>query len=63
MFRETQRYIQLRHEYLLSPEHAEQPAARTILVSGIPPDYNNEEALRSLFDKYPGGVRRIWLNR
>ncbi|KAI8578473.1 hypothetical protein K450DRAFT_246997 [Umbelopsis ramanniana AG] len=63
IFRETRRYIQLRHEYLLDPEHVNSPAARTILVSGIPPDYNNVEALRSLFDKYPGGVRQIWLNR
>ncbi|KAH8551573.1 hypothetical protein BGW37DRAFT_494178 [Umbelopsis sp. PMI_123] len=61
--RETKKYIQLRHEYLLDPEHVNSPEARTILVSGIPHDYNNVEALTSLFNKYPGGVKRIWLNR
>lgn len=62
-YRETRRYIQFRHEYLLSSDHANTPTARTILVSGIPAEYNTEEALLTLFNKYPGGVKQIWLNR
>ncbi|KAG2183385.1 hypothetical protein INT43_006391 [Umbelopsis isabellina] len=62
-YRETRRYIQFRHEYLLSSDHANTPTARTILVAGIPAEYNTEEALLSLFNKYPGGVKQIWLNR
>jgi len=62
-YRETRKYITLRHEYLLDPDHANTVAARTILVCGVPADYNSVEALTSLFNKYPGGVKRIWLNR
>lgn len=62
-YRETRKYITLRHEYLLDPNHTNSVTARTILVSGLPADYNSVEALTSLFGKYPGGVKRIWLNR
>ncbi|CAG8481845.1 9876_t:CDS:2, partial [Acaulospora colombiana] len=60
---ETLTYIRLRHEYLTTPEHRISPRATTILVLGIPNKLNNENELKRLFDVFPGGVRRIWINR
>lgn len=37
--------------------------ARTIYVASIPDDVNSVEGLTKIFNKFPGGVRRIWLNR
>lgn len=62
-FRETKIYIKLRRKYLLSPQYANTIAARTIYVPSIPKDINNADDLEKIFDKFPGGVRRIWLNR
>lgn len=62
-FRETKSYVILRRKFLLSPEYADTVAARTIYVPSIPKDINSAEDLEKIFDKFPGGVRRIWLNR
>lgn len=37
--------------------------ARSLFVPSIPPGMNNVEALKRIFDRFPGGVRFIWLNR
>ncbi|CAG8625678.1 16779_t:CDS:2 [Racocetra fulgida] len=44
-------------------EHRISPRATTILVVGIPDQLNNEEDLKNLFSVFPGGVKRVWLNR
>lgn len=62
-FRETKNYIEMRRKYLLSPAYANTVAARTLYVPSIPKEVNNAEELERIFSKYPGGVRRIWLNR
>ncbi|KAG1052467.1 hypothetical protein G6F43_005396 [Rhizopus delemar] len=62
-FRETRIYIALRRKYLLSPEYANTVAARTIYVPSIPNNVNNAKELERIFSNFPGGVRRIWLNR
>ncbi|KAI9357167.1 hypothetical protein BD770DRAFT_420176 [Pilaira anomala] len=62
-FRETKIYVNLRRRYLLSPEYADSVAARTIYVPSIPPNINNAQTLERIFSKFPGGVRRVWLNR
>ena len=62
-FRETKNYIEMRRKYLLSPAYANSVAARTLYVPSIPKEVNNAEELERIFSKYPGGVRRIWLNR
>ncbi|KAL0135108.1 DUF221-domain-containing protein [Mucor lusitanicus] len=62
-FRETHIYVDLRRKFLLSPDYAETVAARTIYVPSIPKNVNNPEDLERIFSKFPGGVRRIWLNR
>lgn len=62
-FRETKIYIVLRRKFLLSPDYADTVAARTIYVPSIPQNVNNVEDLEKIFNRFPGGIRRIWLNR
>ncbi|KAG2200841.1 hypothetical protein INT47_001372 [Mucor saturninus] len=62
-FRETKIYIVLRRKFLLSPDYADTVAARTIYVPSIPANINNVEDLEKIFNRFPGGIRRIWLNR
>lgn len=49
--------------YLRNPKHCATAQAKTILVTGIPKDYISEDALMKLFSHFPGGIRKIWLNR
>ena len=62
-FFELRVYIKVRQDYLTSAEHRLRASATTVLVSGIPGKWLSEDALRGLFDVFPGGVRNIWLNR
>ena len=62
-FRETRIYINLRRKYLISPDYANSVAARTVFVPSIPANINNIKDLEKIFNRFPGGVRRIWLNR
>jgi hypothetical protein len=56
-------YTQRRHAYLMSEKHAKTPQSSTILVTSIPRGLNNREALFNIFNRFPGGIRSIWLNR
>ncbi|EEQ31857.1 hypothetical protein McanMca71_007806 [Microsporum canis] len=62
-FDEFRGYIRLRQSYLTSPQHRLRASATTVLVTSIPTRWLSVEALDSLFDVFPGGVRNIWLNR
>ncbi|KAI6785302.1 uncharacterized protein J7T54_006944 [Emericellopsis cladophorae] len=62
-FFELKVYVKVRQDYLTSAEHRLRASATTVLVSEIPGKWLTEEALRGLFDVFPGGVRNIWLNR
>ncbi|KAI8876936.1 DUF221-domain-containing protein [Backusella circina FSU 941] len=62
-YRGTLNFIHLRREYLLSPSYASTITARTIYVPSIPEEINHPAELTRIFSKYPGGVRRIWINR
>lgn len=67
IYREKLHYIQVRHEYLTSPEHRLRASARTILVTNIPSEYQGNEALEALFDVFVDNDDRsklhIWVNR
>jgi hypothetical protein len=63
LYREYNTFIRLRHEYHTTAEYRNSPRATTILVTGIPNEINSTETLNSLFGVFPGGVKRIWLNR
>ena len=55
-------YVHVRQQYLVSPSHSSTAQARTVLVTGIPPNLT-ESALAGLFSHLPGGVRKVWINR
>lgn len=61
--REWSNYVDRRQEFLTSRYWATKAQSRTVLVTGIPDDYINKEALMSMTDFLPGGVRKIWLAR
>ncbi|CAJ2513603.1 Uu.00g017220.m01.CDS01 [Anthostomella pinea] len=62
-FAELRVYIKVRQDWLTTAEHRLRASATTVLVSEIPDKWLNEEALRGLFDVFPGGLRNIWLTR
>lgn len=61
-WKEMTNYIDLRQKYLVSESHSRSPTATTILVTEIPPEYNSVEALRDVFEKFPGGVDTVYIN-
>ena len=55
-FDELRNYIRLRQAYLTSPQHRLRASATTVLVTSIPPDWLNIDALDRLFDVFPGST-------
>ncbi|PKY01335.1 DUF221-domain-containing protein [Aspergillus campestris IBT 28561] len=62
-FDELRGYIRLRQAYLTSPQHRLRASATTVLVTAIPERWLSVDALDSLYDVFPGGIRNIWINR
>lgn len=62
-FCEMRVYVKVRQDYLTSAEHRLRASANTVLVSSIPDKWLSEEALRGLFDVFPGGIRNVWITR
>ncbi|KAI9720624.1 MAG: hypothetical protein M1812_002804 [Candelaria pacifica] len=62
-FDELKHYIKVRQSYLTSPQHRLEKSARTVLITAIPSHLLSEGALHALFDLFPGGLRKIWINR
>ncbi|KAI1197538.1 DUF221-domain-containing protein [Nemania serpens] len=63
IFAELRIYIKVRQDWLTTAEHRLRASATTVLVSSIPDKWLSEEALRGLFDIFPGGIRNVWLTR
>lgn len=57
------KFIKLRQQFLVSPQHAASAQARTVLITGIPNEMLSEKKLRAMYSQLPGGVAKIWLNR
>ncbi len=57
------KFIKLRQQFLVSPQHANSAQARTVLITGIPNELLSEKKLRAIYSQLPGGVAKIWLNR
>ncbi|KAF2432357.1 DUF221-domain-containing protein [Tothia fuscella] len=55
--RETIFFINLRQAYLTSPLNASRISSRTVLFTDVPKDYQNEGALRRVYEK----VNRVWI--
>jgi hypothetical protein len=58
IYRELVFYTTMRQAYMLSPVYSTRISARTILITTIPEEYQNETALKKIFDH----VKRIWIN-
>lgn len=56
-------FIILRQRHLVDPIHSASAQANTILVTGVPRKFLDEEAVARLFSHLPGGVKKVWLNR
>lgn len=61
--RELIHYIVKRQEYLGSRRHRLKASSTTVLIMDIPQNLCTTDALMKMYDDFPGGVRRIWLNR
>ncbi|PWZ02299.1 DUF221-domain-containing protein [Testicularia cyperi] len=57
------KFVKLRQQFLVSPQHAAGAQARTVLITGIPNELLSEKKLRAIYSQLPGGVAKIWLNR
>ncbi|KAF8137373.1 hypothetical protein EV363DRAFT_1156392 [Boletus edulis] len=60
---EMTHFINVRQLHLIDPVHSRSAQANTILVSGIPSKYLSEKAMIQLYSPFPGGVKRVWINR
>ena len=60
-------FIDVRQQYLTSPEHRLKASARTILITNIPSKYRSKEALEALYDVFVDNDDRskltVWVNR
>ena len=56
-------FVQLRHEFLTSPEYRNSVQAKTILVTAVPNEYLSETKLAQVYGSVPGGVEKVWINR
>ncbi|KAF2433762.1 DUF221-domain-containing protein [Tothia fuscella] len=61
--KELLHYIVMRQEYLGSAAHRLKASSTTVLITNIPDETCSVEGLMSLYDDFPGGIRRIWINR
>ena len=56
-------FVITRQHHLIDSVHSKSVQASTLLVTGIPARYLNQDALRRVFGSLPGGVKKIWINR
>ena len=55
-------FVDLRHEWLVSKEHTRLAQSRTVLLTGIPREYQSVDAL-TRFATWLGDVERVWIMR
>lgn len=63
LYCEMKAFVVKRQLLLRSPAYESRASAATILITGIPKSYMSENILFRIFDQFPGGVKRIWMNR
>ncbi|KAF8847422.1 hypothetical protein BDZ45DRAFT_754915 [Acephala macrosclerotiorum] len=61
--RRVSHYIAKREEFLSSLGNRLKASSTTVLIQDIPESLCNDEALEELYGDFPGGIRRIWINR
>lgn len=60
---EMEGFIAKRQDFFISKAHSKLAQSRTVLVTGVPHDLLNDEALRKFTSYLPGGARHIWIVR
>ena len=66
IYREKIHFIDVRQQFLASPEHRLKASARTVLITNIPTEYRSDEALKTMYDIFVGDDRtklQVWVNR
>ncbi|EPQ57465.1 DUF221-domain-containing protein, partial [Gloeophyllum trabeum ATCC 11539] len=61
--KELRYYVKMRHCHLADKAYASSAQAKTLLITGVPEDHLSEKCLTDLLSHFPGGVRKVWLNR
>lgn len=61
--RELVHYVHKRQDFLSHPSHRLKASATTVLMTDIPSELCTVEKLTEHYDDFPGGIRRIWINR
>jgi len=60
---EIEAFIKKRQAFLTCSSYRIRPESRTVLLTGIPNDLLDPDALRRFADHLPGGAHRIWVAR
>ena len=63
LYSEMAAFVEKRQALLRSPGYQSLTSASTILVTAIPAAYMSQDVLLRIFNRFPGGVRHVWLNR
>ena len=67
IYREKLNFIDVRQRFLTSPEHRLKASAKTVLITNIPKEYRNKEALKTLYDVFVDNDDHsrlsAWVNR
>ncbi|BGP15990.1 hypothetical protein JCM10213_005460 [Rhodosporidiobolus nylandii] len=61
--REYANFIVLRQDFLMSKEHTHLAQSKTVLVTGVPKEFLNQQAMSKFCSVLPGGAKRIWFAR
>jgi len=56
-------FVRLRQQFLLSKSHSRLTQARTVLITSVPDELANEQAMLRFASFVPGGVDRVWFFR
>ena len=67
IYSEKINFINVRQQFLTSPEHRLKASARTVLITNIPSEFRSKEALEALYDVFVDNDDRskltVWVNR
>ncbi|GAA6042266.1 hypothetical protein JCM8097_000605 [Rhodosporidiobolus ruineniae] len=61
--REYANFIVLRQDFLMSKDHMRLAQSKTVLVTGVPKEFLNQNAMHRFCSVLPGGAKRIWFAR
>ncbi|CAN6628174.1 sporulation-specific protein 75 [Trichomonascus vanleenenianus] len=62
-YKELKFFVRVRHDELLSKAHQLRASASTVYIKRLPEDYTSVAKINELFSLFPGGIRRVWINR